>query len=44
MSGRESVDLPESISSADLGGSSKDSSEKLEHRSGEGFHNNGNRL
>jgi len=41
---RGTVELPGSISSADLGGSSKDSSEKLEHRSGEGFHNNGNRL
>jgi len=41
---RKGVDQSGSISSADLGGSSKDSSEKLEHRSGEGFHNNGNRL
>jgi len=41
---RKGVDQSGSIFSADLGGSSKDSSEKLEHRSGEGFHNNGNRL
>ena len=36
------VSLGETASSADLGGSSKYSSENLEDRSGEGFHVNSN--
>jgi len=38
------VTIDESIFSADLGGSSKDSGEMPEHRRGERFHSNGNRL
>jgi len=40
----QGVNLDESIFSADLGGSSKDSVEMTEHRRGERFHSNGNRL
>ena len=36
------VSLPETASSADLGGSSKYSNENFEDRSGEGFHVNSN--
>jgi len=42
--GRVIVELPGTLSSADLGGSSNDSCEKHEHRRGERFRRKGNPL